>query len=206
MGSLSNLYISQSYISLLHFGSDSSASATLTEIQDGLGYSTGISMNNRGDLAMAGALTIGGGLTLSGSTKINTIYTSSTPQYVNSGNYFTDSIIRITGSFASGSATSPTVNEVQIGWPVYGDGLVSGAVVINKQYVNANFVELTINQNTAEWFGLYYFTNPTPQYVNFSVSGSQDITGSLWVRDTITTNILSASYIHAYELDVTIEP
>ena len=217
MGSLSNLYISQSYISLLHFGSDSSASATLTEIQDGLGYSTGISMNNRGDLAMAGALTIGGGLTLSGSTKINTIYTSSTPQYVNSGNYFTDSIIRITGSFASGSATSPTVNEVQIGWPVYGDGLVSGAVVIDKQYVNANFVELTINQNTAEWFGLYYFTNPTPQYVNFSVSGSQDITGSLWVRDKITATDISASNsisasnlyvrgrISAYELDVTIE-
>jgi len=217
MGSLSNLYISQSYISLLHFGSDSSASATLTEIQDGLGYSTGISMNNKGDLAMAGALTIGGGLTLSGSTKINTIYTSSTPQYVNSGNYYTDSIIRITGSFASGSATSPTINEVQIGWPVYGDGLVSGAVVINKQYVNANFVELTINQNTAEWFGLYYFTNPTPQYVNFSVSGSQDITGSLWVRDKITATNISASNaisasdlwvkntIHAYKLDVTIE-
>jgi hypothetical protein len=217
MGNLSNLYISQSYISLLHFGSDSSASATLTDIQDGLGYSTGISMNNKGDLAVGGALTIGGGLTLSGSVKINTIYTSSTPQYVNSGNQYTDNIIRITGSYASGSPTSPTLNEVQVGWPVYGAGLVSGAVVTDKTFIPATGWEFTINQNTAVWFGLYNFTNPTPAYVNFSVSGSEDITGSLWVRDGFSTNNISASgnisasnlwikdTIHAYRLDVTIE-
>ena len=216
MGSLSNLYISQSYISLLHLGSDNTASSTPTEIQDGLGNGIGITVNTAGDLFVGNRLTVGKAVTFSGSVQINTEFTSSTPTYVNSGNYFTDYIIRITGSFASGSSSEPTVNEVQIGWPVYGDGLVSGAVVIDKQYVNANFVELTINQNTAEWFGEYYFTNPTPQYFNFSVSGSEDITGSLWVRDNITTNNLSASgnisasnlwienKIHAYEMDVTI--
>jgi len=217
MGNLSNLYISQSFISLLHFGSNSSASAALTEIQDGLGYSTGISMNNSGDLAVGGALTIGGGLTLSGSVRINTIYTSSTPQYVNSGNQYTDNIIRVTGSFASGSPTSPTLNEVQVGWPVFGEGLVSGAVVTNKVYIPATGWQFTINQNTAVWFGLYNFTNPTPSYLNFSVSGSEDITGSLWVRDNFNVNNISASgnisasnlwikgRISAYELDVTIE-
>lgn len=217
MGSLSNLYISQSYISLLHLGSNNTASSTLTPIQDGLGNSIGVSVNTAGDVALAGTLDIKRGLDITGSVKINTAVTASTPTYVNSGNYFTDSIIRITGSFASGSATSPTVNEVQIGWPVYGNGLTSGAVVTNKQYVNSQFVELTINQNTAVWFGNYYFTNPSIQYYNFAVSGSEDITGSLWVRDDISANDISASgnisasnlyvrgRISAYELDVTIE-
>jgi hypothetical protein len=217
MGSLSNLYISQSFISLLHLASNNTASSTSTEIQDGLGNGIGITVNTAGDLFVGNQLTVGRAVTFSGSVKINTEFTSSTPTYVNSGNYFTDSIIRITGSFASGSAESPTVNEVQIGWPVYGNGLVSGAVVTNKQYVNSQFVELTINQNTAVWFGNYYFTNPSPQYINFSVSGSEDITGSLSVRDNLSVNNISASgnisasnlyvkgRISAYELDVTIE-
>ena len=217
MGSLSNLYISQSYISLLHLGSNNTASSTSTEIQDGLGNGIGVTVNTEGDVTLAGTLGLRNGLDISGSVTINTAVTSSTPTYVNSGNYFTDSIIRITGSFASGSAASPTINEVQIGWPVYGNGLVSGAVVTNKQYVNSQFVELTINQNTAVWFGNYYFTNPNVQYYNLAVSGSEDITGSLWVRDKITatdisaSNSISASNIYvrgrisAYELDVTIE-
>ncbi len=217
MGSLSNLYISQSYISLLHLGSNNTASSTPTEIEDGLGNGIGITVNTGGDVTLAGTLGLRNGLDITGSVTINTAVTASTPTYVNSGNYFTDSIIRITGSFASGSSEEPTVNEVQIGWPVYGDGLVSGAVVINKQYVNSQFVELTINQNTAQWFGEYYFTNPNIQYYNFSVSGSEDITGSLSVRDEISTTNLSASgdisasnlwisgTIHAFEIDVTIQ-
>jgi hypothetical protein len=216
MGSLSNLYISQSFISLLHLGSDNTASSTPTEIQDGLGNGIGITVNTEGDVTLAGTLGLRNGLDISGSVTINTAVTASTPTYVNSGNYFTDSIIRITGSFSSGSQQQPTVNEVQIGWPVYGNGLTAGAVVIDKQYVNSQFVELTINQNTAQWFGNYYFTNPNVQYYNFSVSGSEDITGSLWVRDKITTNNISASgdisasnlyvsgTIYAFEIDTTI--
>jgi len=217
MGNLSNLYISQSYISLLHLGSDNTASSTLTPIQDGLGNSIGISVNNAGDVTLAGTLGIRRGLDITGSVTINTAVTASTPSYVNSGNQFTNNIVRITGSFASGSQQQPTVNEVQIGWPVYGPGLVSGAVVTNKNYINSQFVELTVNQNTIQWFGNYYFTNPNVQYYNFSVSGSEDITGSLWVRDDLTVNDISASgnisasnlsvrgRISAYELDVTIE-
>ena len=37
MGSLANQYISQSYTSLIHLGNDRTASATLVELQDGLG-------------------------------------------------------------------------------------------------------------------------------------------------------------------------
>jgi hypothetical protein len=221
MGSLSNLYISQSYISLIHLGSNNTASATMTDLQDGLGNSISVSVNTQGAISASGislnnTIVSHRGLEASGTIKFNTEYTSSTPSYVNSGNYFTDSIIRITGSFASGTIAYPTINEVQIGWIANGNG-ISNAVVTNKQYVNSQFVEVTINQNTAVWFGNYIFTNPTSSFDNVSVSGSQDITGSLWVRDKITATDISASNsisasnlyvrgrISAYELDVTIE-
>jgi len=220
MGSLSNLYISQSYISLLHLGSDNTASTNFAELQDGLGNGIGVSVNTEGSVSASNLEVVDNivshrGLEASGTIKFNTEYTSSTPSYVNSGNYFTDSIIRITGSFASGTIAVPSVNEVQIGWIANGDG-INNALVIDKQYINPEFVELTIDQNTAVWFGEYTFTNPTSSFDNVSVSGSQDITGSLWVRDAITSTDISASgnisasnlyvsgTIYAFEIDTTI--
>jgi hypothetical protein len=50
MGSLSNLYISQSYQSLLHFSTDNSASANLTMLQDGVGQNLYTYVNTNGDL------------------------------------------------------------------------------------------------------------------------------------------------------------
>jgi hypothetical protein len=221
MGNLSNLYISQSYISLIHLGSDNTASTTMTELQDGLGNGTGISVNTLGAISASGLsvnnnINAHRGLEVSGTIKFNTAYTASTPSYVNSGNQFTDNIIRITGSYASGSLAYPTMNEANVGWIVNGPG-VNNAVVTNKVFIPATGWEFTINQNTAVWFGNYSFTNPQTYYDNVSISGSEDITGSLWVRNNITTNTLSASSaisasdlwvantIHAYKLDVTIE-
>ena len=221
MGNLSNLYISQSYISLLHLGSDNTASATMTELQDGLGNSISVSVNTQGAISASGislnnTIVSHRGLEASGTIRFNTSYTSSTPSYVNSGNQFTDNIIRVTGSYASGSLSNPTLNEVQNGWIANGPG-ISNAIVIANDYVPATGWRFTIDQNTAVWFGSYIFTNPQTNYENFSVSGSEDITGSLWVRDNFSVTNISASgnisasnlwvkdTIHAYKLDVTIE-
>ena len=57
MGSLSNLYISQSYQSLIHLGTNNTASANLIELQDGLGNSIGVAVNTNGDLFLSGSLT-----------------------------------------------------------------------------------------------------------------------------------------------------
>lgn len=218
MGSLSNLYISQSYISLLHLGSNNTASSTSTEIQDGLGNGIGVSVNTAGDVALAGTLSIKRGLDITGSVKINTAVTASTQQFVNSGNQFTDNIIRITGSFSTGSVAEPGVYQIQNGWKCFGPGLGDdGATVIANDYVPGTGWRFTIDENTAVWFGLYNFTDPNVQYYNFSVSGSEDITGSLSVRDNFSVTNISASgnisasnlwvkdTIHAYKLDVTIE-
>jgi hypothetical protein len=51
MGSLSNLYISQSYQSLIHLANNNTASATSTELQDGLGNGIGIYVNTNGEIS-----------------------------------------------------------------------------------------------------------------------------------------------------------
>ena len=54
MGSLSNLYISQSYQSLIHLATNNTASATLIGLEDGLGNSIGVSVNTAGNLYLSG--------------------------------------------------------------------------------------------------------------------------------------------------------
>jgi hypothetical protein len=57
MGSLNNLYISQSFQSLVHFGTDWTASANLIQLQDGLGNNLGVSLNTDGDITAVGDIT-----------------------------------------------------------------------------------------------------------------------------------------------------
>ena len=54
MGSLANQYISQSYISLIHLGSDTTISSSYTDLQDGLGNTLNISVNAQGDISASG--------------------------------------------------------------------------------------------------------------------------------------------------------
>ena len=57
MGSLYNLYISQSYQSLIHLSNDWTASSTLTALQDGYGNSLGVSVNTLGNITTIGDIT-----------------------------------------------------------------------------------------------------------------------------------------------------
>ena len=54
MGNLSNLYISQSFISLIHLGSNNTASVTPTELEDGLGNGIGVSVSTNKNLYVSG--------------------------------------------------------------------------------------------------------------------------------------------------------
>jgi hypothetical protein len=56
MGNLSNLYISQSFISLIHLGTDSSITTQSVELQDGLGNGLGIFVNSLGDVVIEGEI------------------------------------------------------------------------------------------------------------------------------------------------------
>jgi hypothetical protein len=109
MGNLSNLFISQSFISVLHTGNDNTLSAQLVDIQDGLGNSSGVSLNRNGDLSMSGSLTA-----------------SLQQGYVLVGNAVNKTSLVPTASFAGGGAT----------WPVPGtpSGIVSGSSQLTASY------------------------------------------------------------------------
>ena len=57
MGSLSNLYISQSYQSLIHLGSDTTITTASVQLQDGFGNGTGVFVNSLGNVFLSGSLT-----------------------------------------------------------------------------------------------------------------------------------------------------
>jgi len=92
MGSLSGQYISQSFVSLIHIGTNNTASATFNVLQDGLGNSLGISVNTLGEISASGNIY---GLNITGSAgSINTgsfVTTSSFNSYTASTNTFTAS-------------------------------------------------------------------------------------------------------------------
>ena len=95
MGSLSNLYISQSYQSLIHLGTNNTASANLIELQDGLGNSIGVAVNTNGDLFLSGSLTASlqqGYLYVGGANGKTTAFaTSSLVTNINTGSLVTTS-------------------------------------------------------------------------------------------------------------------
>lgn len=71
MGSLANLYISQSYQSLIHLGSDITASTTPVELEDGLGNGLGIFVNTLGDVSIDGKLVVSGTFDIEGKITVN---------------------------------------------------------------------------------------------------------------------------------------
>ena len=194
MGSLSNLYISQSYQSLIHFSTDTSASATLTQLEDGVGNDLGVYFNTEGDVKATGDLRINGlatidyGLTVSGAVLIDTHYSASTPSYTNQNTSIGNTII-VSGSFPS-TNNLPTINDVEVGWLVNG-AFVTGAVVTSITGKNTGNVTVVINQSSARPSQGYIFTGnfasilsitgSTEQIGDFDLSGSATISNDLSV-------------------------
>ena len=105
MGSLSNLYISQSYQSLIHVGTNNTASTSFNVLQDGLGNSLGISVNTLGEISASGNIY---GLNITGS-QVDTgslVTTSSFNSYTSSTNGRLSSIEATTASLITSSSNA----------------------------------------------------------------------------------------------------
>jgi len=195
MGNLSNLYISQSYQSLIHLGNDSFVSSSLVGLQDGLGNSIGVAVNSAGDLSISGSLT------------------SSLQQgYVWVGNANGRTTTVPTSSFGGGGTGSAT-------WPVSGtpSGIVSGSSqitalgfvsssVTGSSLITGSVVGnvLTFTKGDASQFSLTVATGSGGGTINtgsFATTGSnnfngnQTITGSLSVSGSEYINGGNKLYI-----------
>jgi hypothetical protein len=217
MGSLSNLYISQSYQSLLHFGNDSSASTTLTELQDGVGNALGVSLNTNGLLASKGLL-------VSGAVDINTTFSSSTQGYINQSSI--NNLIRITGSYTP-YGNEASITEIGIGWVVNGGALQNGRVIGITGTPNVD-VTYTVDQYYTANGVTYTFTGSIERPIEITgdlsvsddlfvgghlivedgieITGSIDITGDVTASNAwIQGDLVVSGTINAYEIITTIE-
>ena len=141
MGSLNNLYISQSYQGLLTFSTNSGSTSTLTQISDGSGSALGLYLNNNGDLRTttsissslieATKLIVRDKLELTGSVDIFGSVTASSAFIKNdlivSGTLFANKVITLIESssiiFSSGSnILGDSITDTQI---------LNGAVIIS---------------------------------------------------------------------------
>jgi cytoskeletal protein CcmA (bactofilin family) len=207
MGSLSNLYISQSYQSLIQLGSNTSASATLIQLQDGLGNNLGVALNTQGDISASGdinasTLRIELDTEITGAVDINTFFTASTPGYTNSTNpYFTD-VVRVVGSYPS-NIDYPTINDVRVGWICNGINVTNG-IVTAVSGSGTGDVYVTIAGTFPQISQPYTFRGrfSVPVRITGSVHVSNDITasGNLYVSGTINSNRVITTTISSSQI------
>lgn len=200
MGSLANLYISQSYTSLIHLGSDTTASANFAELQDGLGNGLGISVNTEGDISASHSvktldLFVMRDTELSGAFNLNTYITASTIPYFNSTQPFFNDTVYVTGSYAA-NTYPPSIADVEVGWLCNGINVTNGVVTAVSKSVSGYYI--TVGGEFPQASQYYTFTgrtSPTAHIYgaleiseNLVVSGTFDIEGKVVVNDDVVVN------------------
>ena len=187
MGNLSSQYISQSFQSLLHLGSDTTASATLTEIQDALGNGVGVFVSTSGSLKVTNAITASA---ISASTLFgigNTVsYSASVAAQLIALENVTSSLINVTGSYATTGSNNFIGNQ-----SVTGDITLTGTL--------SAYAVKTIFETSSVIFssGSNIFGDSITDIQTLNglviVSGSTQITGSVGMSDHLTVKFSISS-------------
>jgi len=174
MGNLSNLYVSKSFQSLIHLGTDSSATSTLTTLQDGLGNSIGIEVSTAGNLYLSGSLTasLEQGYVLVGNSagKTSAFATSSLVTNINTGSLVT------TSSFNSYTAsTDSSINQLNA-------SSASQQISINALNTNSGSVNSSITQlnasSASQQISINALNAATSSYVTSAITASSLVTAS----------------------------
>lgn len=223
MATLYNQYISQSYQGLLHFDNNNSASATLTQIQNGLGQNLGLYLNNNGDLQTTTSISssliettkliVKNKLELTGSVDILGSVTASNAYITNdlivSGTIYaykinttieSSSVIFSSGSNILGDSTADTQT-------LNGTIIMSGSSQLTGSMgISANLNVLgNISSSTLSGVGnvttysasvntrLVYLEGPFSQSVSAQIISLQQFTGSQGLTTSASFNAYTAS-------------
>jgi len=163
MGNLSNLYVSQSFQSLIHLGTNGVATPSLTTLQDGLGNSIGIEVNTAGDLFLSGSLTasLQQGYVWVGNASGKTT-TVSTSSFGGGGTINTGSLVT-TASFNSYTAsTNIRLNNLES---------TSASVNVSITNLNASSASQQVSINS--------LNAATSSYVTSAITASSLVTASV---------------------------
>ena len=188
MGSLSNLYISQSYQSLLHFGTDTSASATLIEVEDGVGNGLGLYLNTIGNASLDGDLTVGGDFIVSGTFDIEGKVTVNDNVRVN-GNLEVSGATSLTGSLVVlndiTSSNAFIQNDLNVGGTLFASKVVT---LIESSSIIFSSGSNILGDETSDiqtLIGLVRMSGSS------QLTGSSGITGDLNVLGNISSSTIS---------------
>jgi len=219
MANLYNQYISQSYQSLLHFDTNNSASATLQQIQNGLGQDLGLYLNSNGDLRTttsissslieATKLVIKNKIELTGSVDIIGDVTASGNVYV--GGTLTahevhtiiesSSIIFSSGSNILGDSTADvqTLNgttiisgSAQITGSLFVSANISSSTITGFGNVSTYTASISASQHEQDITSSYLY-GPFSSSVSAQLVALQNFTGSQGLTTTASFNAYTAS-------------
>jgi hypothetical protein len=190
MGNLSSQYISQSFQSLLHLGSDTTASATLAEIQDALGNGVGIFVSTAGNLRVTNSISASA---ISASTLFgigDTVsYSASVSDQLKALENITSSLINVTGSYATTGSNNFVGNQY-----VAGDITLTGTL---SAYAIKTIFETSsvIYSSGSNQFG--DASNDTQTLIGrTNISGSLSVTGSsIAFKGEVSASYISTSVL-----------
>ena len=196
MGNLSNQYISQSFQSLLHLGSDTTASATLTEIQDALGNGVGVFVNTAGNLKVNNHISA----SQVSASILNGLgnpfdFSSSVSTQLQALENVTSSLINQTGSYATTGSNTFIGNQ-----NITGDVEIIGTL-------NATRINTLIESSSVIFSsGSNILGDSTSDIQTLNglvrVSGSSQITGSMGISANLSIRgEVSASYISSSRIE-----
>jgi hypothetical protein len=197
MGNLSNQYISQSFQSLLHLGSDTTASATLTEIQDALGNGVGVFVNTAGNLKVNNHISA----SQVSASILNGLgnpfdFSSSVSTQLYALENVTSSLINKTGSYATTGSNTFIGNQ-----NITGDVEIIGT--LNATRINTTIESASVIFSSGS--NILGDSSSDIQTLNglVRVSGSSQITGSMGVSGSSISfkGEVSASYISSSRIE-----
>jgi DNA-dependent RNA polymerase auxiliary subunit epsilon len=182
MGSLSNLYISQSFKSLIHLGNDNSASATQVELQDGVGAGLGIYVNNAGDVTIDGALIVSGTFDIEGKIVVNDDVRINGNLEVSGSTKFTGSLV-VSNQLTASSAFIQ--NDLNVGGTLFASKVVtlieSSSIIFSS---GSNILGDDIS-DTQTLIGSVIVSG------SGALTGSMGISGDLEVKGNISSSTVS---------------
>jgi hypothetical protein len=190
MGNLSSQYISQSFQSLLHLGSDTTASVTSAEIQDALGNGVGVFVSTLGNLKVTNAISASA---ISASTLFgigDTVsYSASVAGQLQALENITSSLINVTGSYATTGSNNFIGNQ-----SVTGDITLTGTL---SAYAVKTIFETSsvIYSSGSNQFG--DASNDTQTLIGrTNISGSLSVTGSsIAFKGEVSASYISTSVL-----------
>jgi cytoskeletal protein CcmA (bactofilin family) len=205
MGSLSNLYVSQSYQSLLHLGTDTSffpvgqtAPQGYINVEDGLGYNAGFAISSSGDMYFSHSVEVNENLSVNGNFDVDGNFIVSGTFDIE-GKVTVNDNVRINGNLEVSGATSLTGSLVvsnaitASNMSIQNDLNVGGTLFANKvvTLIESSSIIFSSGSNI-----LGDETSDTQTLIGLvRVSGSSQLTGSMGITGNLNVlgNISSST-------------